>query len=396
MGCCGTTNAADMTVLVNGQTAGDCQKLVCDGNGASKSIADDSDVPTDMDSCHVGSCNAGTPKQTQKQKGATCALGGGVNGVCTAGGTCVECNTSNDCTDPQKPVCNASNVCVAATCTDNMKDGAETDIDCGGPLCMKCDDGKACSAANGSDCKSGVCDSGTKTCKAPSCTDGVKNGNELGTDCGGDCLLASPAKTCPNGTPCNTGSDCTSTVCNNNVCGTLNLGLTCSTDIQCGSSHCVSAVCCDTAGCNAPKSCNGSNQFVGAQTCPAGSGMCNTPTPVTCTPYVCKATGTGCPTTCAGDNDCTTGNFCDATNKCVAKLADGATCTGNTQCTSGFCSGKCFPASCNNGTKDGTETDTDCGGASCPTCANGKTCNTGTDCTSTNCVDVDAGQKLCQ
>ena len=37
-------------------------------------------------------------------------------------------------------------------------------------------------------------------------------------------------------------------------------------------------------------------------------------------------------------------------------------------------------ASCSNGVKDGDETDVDCGGATCPVCANGDACATGNDC----------------
>lgn len=70
-----------------------------------------------------------------------------------------------------------------ATCTDGRKNGNETDIDCGGSSCLACADGRACNT--GTDCSSGVCNSGI--CQAPTCTDQVKNGNETGVDCGGSC-----------------------------------------------------------------------------------------------------------------------------------------------------------------------------------------------------------------
>jgi hypothetical protein len=44
---------------------------------------------------------------------------------------------------------------VVATCTDGIKNGAETAIDCGGGTCSACATGKACLLA--SDCASGVC-----------------------------------------------------------------------------------------------------------------------------------------------------------------------------------------------------------------------------------------------
>jgi len=91
----------------------------------------------------------------------------------------------------------------------------------------------------------------------------------------------------------------------------------------------------------------------------AGSGTCPaTPTP---TPQVPTATPTpGCGTV-------------------------GQSCAGNFQCCSNVCMfGQCQP-SCTDGIKNGTETDIDCGGGTCPTCATGKMCATGADCTSGIC-----------
>ena len=47
---------------------------------------------------------------------------------------------------------------AAPFCDDKLKNGAETDVDCGGPLCRKCADTYKCSAA--SDCLSGACTAG--------------------------------------------------------------------------------------------------------------------------------------------------------------------------------------------------------------------------------------------
>ena len=43
------------------------------------------------------------------------------------------------------------------TCSDNLKNGTETDVDCGGP-CGPCENGKTCSSL--ADCKSGLCSAG--------------------------------------------------------------------------------------------------------------------------------------------------------------------------------------------------------------------------------------------
>ena len=52
-----------------------------------------------------------------------------------------------------------SGACVAASCTDGVKNGAETDIDCGGSTCKACAAGKKCLTAT--DCKPNLCSSGT-------------------------------------------------------------------------------------------------------------------------------------------------------------------------------------------------------------------------------------------
>ena len=47
----------------------------------------------------------------------------------------------------------------------------------------------------------------------PTCSDGVKNGAETGVDCGGG-----TCPTCGTGGGCGSGSDCTSGVCKDSVC----------------------------------------------------------------------------------------------------------------------------------------------------------------------------------
>src|SRR5690606_13497497 len=54
-----------------------------------------------------------------------------------------------------------------------------------------------------SDCASGVCDTTAGTCVAPACDDQVKNGDETDTDCGGSC----PTQ-CAVGQGCAQTTDC--------------------------------------------------------------------------------------------------------------------------------------------------------------------------------------------
>ncbi len=83
----------------------------------------------------------------------------------------------------------ASTTCTStSSCTDGVKNGNETGVDCGGscPACTptaSCTDGVKNGNETGVDC-GGSCPACTPTA---SCTDGVKNGNETGVDCGGSC-----------------------------------------------------------------------------------------------------------------------------------------------------------------------------------------------------------------
>ncbi len=114
------------------------------------------------------------------------------------------CKIGDDC---ESAVCKTG-VCVSPSANDGVKNGGETDVDCGGPDAgtPRCDTGKAC--LGGGDCASLVCDGAKKTCNAPSPTDGVKNGTETDVDCGG---AGNP--TCSTGKICVKHADCTSNGC---------------------------------------------------------------------------------------------------------------------------------------------------------------------------------------
>ncbi len=73
------------------------------------------------------------------------------------------------------------------TCGDDVENGNETDVDCGGPTCGPCADTLGCAAPD--DCSSGVCTA--LTCTPPACDDGVRNLDELDVDCAGHCGAAS-------------------------------------------------------------------------------------------------------------------------------------------------------------------------------------------------------------
>ena len=99
------------------------------------------------------------------------------------------------CTGGAFGACVGEQVPVPETC-NNLDD------DCNG----KVDDGSAAAS-----CPSGVCASGA--CQPPTCTDHVKNGDETGVDCGGP-----TCPPCANGVSCILDRDCASQMCFPSVC----------------------------------------------------------------------------------------------------------------------------------------------------------------------------------
>lgn len=63
--------------------------------------------------------------------------------------------SGNNCDGPSVPISAPTNPPVSPTCSDNTKNGNETDVDCGGSKCPKCTPGKTCLID--ADCDSGVC-----------------------------------------------------------------------------------------------------------------------------------------------------------------------------------------------------------------------------------------------
>ena len=116
-----------------------------------------------------------------------------------------------------------TNVCdglQGPTCADDLQNGAETGVDCGGPCnaCPTCFDGIQNQLETGVDC-GGPC----ATCLT--CDDGIQNQLETGIDCGGPCATC---PTCGDGTldsgeECDDGNivdaDACTNACEDNICG---------------------------------------------------------------------------------------------------------------------------------------------------------------------------------
>ncbi len=328
------------------------------------------------------------------------------------------CRIATDC---NSGACVASR-CRGLHCSNGVRDGDETAVDCGGATCGACP-GATCTEA--STCQSGTC-GGNQTCGAATCADGLHNGNEAGVDCGGACAAAhNGAKTCDNGTPCAVDGDCNSGVCSS-VCAPPashcasttkdadETGVDCG-GAECprcadgqpcsGANDCVSAVCgggntCQTAGCSdgvkngdeTGVDCGGACVLSanGGKTCDVGSpcgdaddcssGTCN----VTCQPATPHCANGVADVDEAGI-DC--GGVCALPVNGGHTCADGTPCTSASDCTSAVCNVTCQPpvAHCANSTVDADETGTDCGGLECPACGNGQPCLAATDCTNGIC-----------
>ena len=197
---CTVTNRPAGTPLPNDkQTPGDCKNAVCDGNGGVMGEPNDGDVPSDEGKeCTNQVCTGGTPMFPNTNAGDGCSNGG----VCDGAGECVECLVSGDCDGGF--TC-AMNKCFS--CDDGMKNGAETDVDCG-VGCKKCTEGESCNVPD--DCDYDVCNPDKK---CGGCNDGIKNGAETDVDCGGD-----TCKDCNDGKVCEDNADCASNACFDGVC----------------------------------------------------------------------------------------------------------------------------------------------------------------------------------
>jgi cysteine-rich repeat protein len=173
------------------QNAGDCARLECDGAGEVVAVDDDGDAPPDASDCVVEACSGGAVVETPVAVDTPCDDAGGQR--CNGAGACVECTESAQCA---AGVC-LSGQCADPGCDDDVHNGDETDMDCGGS-CPPCAVGDTCEAPP--DCAPNVCLD--DECALPTCGDGITTPPELCDDdnsidadgCDSDCR-----PTCGNG-----------------------------------------------------------------------------------------------------------------------------------------------------------------------------------------------------
>lgn len=215
--------------------------------------------------------------------------------------------------------CGLNHLCVEAHCSDGVKNGTESDIDCGGPSCNPCAPGKLCV--------------GQTDCVAAACIDGVC----CQEACDGECVACASTKTeRPDGecAPIVAGTDpdeeCSSQ--DSSTCG--NSTGFCNGMGGC-QKHAVGAIC-------ASASCVDGTQ-TNARACD-GLGNCTDTGSIACAPYVCGSTM--CLTSCSDDPQCDTDHYCvDAT--CVPRKSNGQACSKASECQTGFCvDGVCCNDAC--------------------------------------------------
>ena len=189
------------------QYPGDCKMNRCSVKGEVEVVADPSDFPDDGNWSTIDTCEGDMPANTNSPPESPCP--GAIQGICD-GGKCQDCSLSLKVYCPMGYSCDGDE-CTPYQCLNAKLDGQETYMDCGGPVCRKCGSPSWCKID--SDCKSGVCKEGE--CAFPSTTDGVKNGEETGVDCG---YPGGPPYTCKDGEGCKLATDCKSAVCYKGLC----------------------------------------------------------------------------------------------------------------------------------------------------------------------------------
>ncbi|MDW8251958.1 MAG: lamin tail domain-containing protein, partial [Myxococcales bacterium] len=151
-GTCGEAFAPAGKV-VGSQVPGDCKENQCDGAGNIVAVPKDSDLPPDDgNQCTDQACSSGSVQFPPVAEGTPCNQNGGQ--VCSAQGSCVQCIHGSQC---PSGVC-SGNVCQNPACDDNVKNGSESDVDCGGTCATKCANGKTCNT--NADCQSNNCNGG--------------------------------------------------------------------------------------------------------------------------------------------------------------------------------------------------------------------------------------------
>ncbi len=377
-------NAPELDVSLTGRAAPRCQLGLTFCAGIC--------VDTANDLAHCGSCTAAcqSPDKClqgrcgcEPRKCAELECGDGEDG-CGAPLRCGDCAGTMVCIEHR---------CLAPTCTDHLKDGKETDVDCGGS-CSPCALDRGCATAAdcqaGLACIGGVCSNCRTLDDCPRdqvCRAGLCGSCQTRDECGGGrACLAGRCLTCPDeaafnecglcggapvssvGAPCASATGCASNyVCNAQLVGVECPVITANACNKCGGplvsglgdsctapSGCPSAAVCNAAGdgaicaevavnecglCGGPPVSGIGANCIDAGGCPS-TFTCNAAgTGVSCSPVgrnECGLCG-GLPVPGIGDS-CTTADGCPSTLACDGSRL-GTVCTQVAKNECGVCGG---------------------------------------------------------
>ncbi len=168
--------------------------------------------------CKIGVCQVPSPTDGVRNGDETGLDCGGTKAPkCPVGQGCL---ATSDCDAVKCDTVNKK--CLPPAHDDGIKNLDETGIDCGGPTAdvTRCPTGEACVMT--SDCAAVICNATTKVCDPPTPTDGLKNGTESDIDCGGGAPTNAPRCLISKNEGCKVGTDCASGFCS------LGLGGKCS------------------------------------------------------------------------------------------------------------------------------------------------------------------------
>ncbi|MBR9693151.1 hypothetical protein GOV07_04465 [Candidatus Woesearchaeota archaeon] len=154
----------------------------------------DEDIPTAEEHCDNGVLDAGLETDID------------------CGGQCDACEVDEKCvvgTDCATDYCGEGNTCEEkGTCTDAIKNGYESDIDCGGADCPTCSDGQTCKSTG--DCQSSYCDAAGQCGEKPKpeveCTSDTDC--DFGKICENTYCKTPPATKCESDADCAFGEEC--------------------------------------------------------------------------------------------------------------------------------------------------------------------------------------------
>lgn len=278
-----------------------CDRCWTPSDGGSSRCSSGTDCPADTPQCVDGTCVECTAASQ-----ALCAADGD---VCkTGGGTCVQCNDSNDC-DEGAPHCNADNTC--GKCTADS-DCAKFGKVCDAGQCVQCTpqtETKQCPDSDPAPGDQGpACHPVKKTCtgqprgSVSGCGGCVSDSECIGQpnhplhkcvptsfgskEHGSYCLQIAPAGLCPNGAPSKkaatsalgmTGEYCLPRESLTTCEAILDFSDACTQDSDCGATGAADGLCVGPDGAKVcTYACGGNRDCTTAQcTGPVGAQYCN-------------------------------------------------------------------------------------------------------------------------